>query len=754
MKIQTNESKLKFIELLSSSYKENILLDVNNEILNRLINRLKDNKTTVLPYVIKNKIYWLILNRDKIKLIKHKKEITDIIVDDYGEINNFNLQKFDKNKEIGQKGAELFPEGYAFFTSPNKNSLTNKVLRSINMWMELDDKRPEIKKEYSRSNVYTLRSHFHQAIALKNWGKAESYYKELKEKRFVADYNIYFLKIKLLSSQDKWREIWKDDIYSQLTRFKPLPKKVRQSLLTAFYNVEIKPLEEKDADLDEILIKFKNYSGKLGSIINYRTGLSGEVIYRLFTYKYYFDNDLNKLKEIKNISENKNTIKLVEKLSGRISSPKKRETLNDNMKIFNKAQELIEKEKYDDAIIYALDMESSVHKTKILMSTGIMTEDKEIIELAKEEYLNLDEEKQKKLLSKPYTKSNVKIILGYNLLEGSSEEVEPFIDNWLDWFKAVDNNNSNELLTDSLESILTKDDYDNWDFEQIENLEYIILDLISKENLDGRKKSILNRGISDFVAYLLKDPKYPNDYADDLYLNILWALNKYCNKNKNNTRMLYKITEGILALNLGKRDDTWDFISDWFDMQPILTLQENLLDTLELFHDYGYDNISLSNLWITWIGSLINSFSRLKEVELELWYQLGKDIETSTDLLNKLQEIISEKNKNKDINIFNQLDGEVITIYTFREKSANRVKEKIESINSSVNIRICTDSKLTSRAEDYARNSDINIITTDCISHSLTYGISPYLKEDSIVYPRSSGQSAILDSIEEFIKNN
>ncbi|MFW5891485.1 MAG: hypothetical protein ACOCUI_04620 [bacterium] len=170
MKFNMSKDKSEFINLLFSSCEGNNVISFDNEIIVKLINRLNRDKTTVLPYITPNKLFWLILNKDKIDLIKHKSEITEIIVDDYGEINNYHLKKFDVNKKIGEKGARLFPNGYASFTSPNKSNLIKKILSAIDIWIELDNNRPEIKKDYSKSNVYYLRSNFHQAIALKNWG--------------------------------------------------------------------------------------------------------------------------------------------------------------------------------------------------------------------------------------------------------------------------------------------------------------------------------------------------------------------------------------------------------------------------------------------------------------------------------------------------------------------------------------------------------------------------------------------------------
>ena len=97
-----------------------------------------------------------------------------------------------------------------------------------------------------------------------------------------------------------------------------------------------------------------------------------------------------------------------------------------------------------------------------------------------------------------------------------------------------------------------------------------------------------------------------------------------------------------------------------------------------------------------------------------------------------------------------QLNQQVITIFSCREKAARRAATRIMETNSGIDIRICTDDRLTDQAKAYARNSDIVVVVTACISHALTYGIAPYLK-NTPVYPRSSGETGIIEALEEYI---
>jgi len=528
---------------------------------------------------------------------------------------------------------------------------------------------------------------------------------------------------------------------------------LRKSLLTSFYKVKIMPVEEQGNNIDEISSIYHENKEKLGMLIKYRAGLSGEVILRVFTYKYYLDGDLDKLQELKNETMNDNTINLINNLTKRITEPLESEDITEENDKIEYAKKAIEEKKYDDAYLYALDIKDTFVKVKFLLTIAVMTEDAEIIKFTEQEYFSLKDKQKNELLANPNTRPKVKLVIADEEEINGKKETVSKINNWLDWFKAIIDYKNNEVISEALDDLISKDNYQNWNRNYIKEVEEVIMGINIKDDIENKKISLLNQGFSNFASYVYQDPEFPNTYAEELYENLLWGLNDFCNKNENNTEMIYKFSEGLLEIDIEKKEVIWSYIEKWFSFQPIKSLSKILFDTLELYFEYGLAKQSLAKLWNEWVGSLIDSILNLRKIELEFWLELGVNINGDSYLINHLKKII--KNKDKDeINYLKKLDETLITIFTLREKAAKRAAQKIKEINHNIEVRICTESKLTDKAKAYAKNSDINIITTDCISHALTYGIAPYLEDNYPIYPRSSGQSAIIEALEKHIKEN
>ncbi len=56
-------------------------------------------------------------------------------------------------------------------------------------------------------------------------------------------------------------------------------------------------------------------------------------------------------------------------------------------------------------------------------------------------------------------------------------------------------------------------------------------------------------------------------------------------------------------------------------------------------------------------------------------------------------------------------------------------------------------------AKALAQNSDLIVMITTAMKHSLSYGLGPFLKKkEQIVYSQSSGSTSIVRAIEEYVK--
>jgi len=144
---------------------------------------------------------------------------------------------------------------------------------------------------------------------------------------------------------------------------------------------------------------------------------------------------------------------------------------------------------------------------------------------------------------------------------------------------------------------------------------------------------------------------------------------------------------------------------------------------LELFSEYGVPGQRLSLIWNNWAGSLINQFPGDKRTQIKSWAGLGKRLGGDQNLIAQLEGLLETPQGEDPIS---QLSQQVITIFSCREKAAHRAAERIMERNPCIDVRVCTDDRLTDQAKAHARNSGVVIVATACISHALTYGIGHY----------------------------
>jgi hypothetical protein len=242
----------------------------------------------------------------------------------------------------------------------------------------------------------------------------------------------------------------------------------------------------------------------------------------------------------------------------------------------------------------------------------------------------------------------------------------------------------------------------------------------------------------------MQDDYFPNEKANELYEYTREILCIHGKLNENNTGFLLRLTEGLLILDYTKVHLYWNQVESWFNVYPTDRLSPYVLEALEFFKEYGLSNDLLQPVWTNWVGTLLESI--VNQTDIQSWIDLGSRISANSLMIDALNEKITS---NRAMDLLEVLPNMSITIYSLREKPAKRAAQRITERNPNVKVKVCTDSKLTNEAKAYAQNSDLVILVTTCMSHALTFGISPYL-EDNLLYARSSGETGIIDALERY----
>ena len=715
-------------------------------VLFSMVERFVSGETSVLPFKRTADILWCVLNSKYYSLIKHAKEIERFIVPTLAEpfSTGRNIIQFDPQKQgTSFLGFQLFPEGYLVYRSPK--NMEKEVWRLLNHWTQLDSQRPEIALEEIETSPYTLRRQFQQALALQNWDEAERALSFLRQGHYISDENCHFLHIQLLSSQNRWNEIWDSPDYHIITGLDPLPRAVRGTLITAFYKCVILE-EEGTGSVEKILELFRQHATRLGTILGYRAGLNDNLFIRVFAYKAAVDNNLEKLMRLHELTDSPDTMVIINRLQVLISGNEDIE--DDKSKPWELALKAFQERDYDDSYIYAIDCPDGVKRTQLLLGIATMTEDFEIVKDASGAFLELNPEEQNEILMDPNSKGWAKFVLGYFIVDDESNCVRTLPINWAEWFKAVlIQSIEKNLLLDSLDNLVCEKSFE-WQSSQMAEVEDLLAEFITNDRLIGGQRTLLKRVVSDFATILLQDSQFPRQSGETLYEYLIIALREFGSKNVNNTGFLLKLCEGLLLIDINCCQKLWNVMTEWFSFQPTVKFSFYMLEFLNLFHEYGLDKDKLALVWVNWADVFSATMSSEMYTQIKAWLKLGSLIGVDANQLEDLEAIVENP---VEVDYIAKMSKAVIVIFSCRDKAAHRAANEIMARNPDLIVRVCTDNRLTDEAKVYASNSEIVIVVTACISHALTYGISPYLKRNPL-YPQSSGETGIIMALEDFAK--
>lgn len=722
----------------------------NSELL-MMIERLYDDKPAVLPFKNGSKgLFWFLFTHQDSLLKKHASEINEFLFPYYAiPVGDGKKQYFNSQKEMAKLGSELFPDGYFGYKSNLQNEKT--IWNMLSLWRRLDERRPEISYDELEVNAFTLRSRFHQAIALQNWEEAKENLIELQQGRYLNDENYKFLTIRWLSAQGKWKRIWESDDFELLAGLGNLPNQVHIALLRAFYQMILSKTDIVE-QFDRTMEVFEKYRGRLKTLLRSQLGLDEDLALRVFAYESAYKGQEEKLKRYLEKTENSLTRDIIEFLLEYVKTKREVEQSLDfpNLSNFELAQQRFSNQEYEDAFILLVECELSVEKVRLLAGIAMMQETEETCSTALEHYNNLSEHEQLQLKQEPQSKGWIVYLL--NRQKGNNEPIITKVPNvkakklnWNYWFNSFLEGNDFDCLEEDLTIMDVQQGNIVWSISSLSKLSDIIA-TIGIESLSSSQKTLLQTALPMFITELLQDERFPNEKATELYEYTKEILCIHGKRNENNTGFLLRLTEGLLLLDITNVNMYWNQVESWFNMIPTNKISSYVLESLELFKEYGHTDESLRQVWTNWCGALLDRMDT--PTVINSWLELGRMISADSLIINTLTEKLSS-NKVKDP--LDALQSMRITIYSLREKPAYRAAKRITLRNSNLKVRICTDSKLTTEAKSYARNSDLVILVTTCMSHALTYGILPFI-EDNLVYARSSGETGIIEALEKYAR--
>ncbi|MGE7588528.1 protein DpdD [Peribacillus sp. NPDC101480] len=714
----------------------------NDELLG-MIKRFYEDNPAVLPFRNNQKeTFWFLFAHKDYLLGQHVRELDHFLLPYHcTPLNDGRKLNYDSEKRLGRIGHELFPDGYYAYVS--KVEQEENIWGRLRLWRRLDDRRPNISYDELKVNAFTLRSRFYQAIVLQKWEEAKSYLNTLQQGKYLSDENYKFLTLLWLSAQGKWDRIWESDDFEILAGFGKIPIQVHIALIRTFYQ---RKLSKSDilGRYDLSMKAFKESRYKLGTLLRSQLSLDEETSIRVFAYEAASKGQEDKLERYQEKTKDEITKDIIEFLLLYVQTNKEKPIISINDKL-ERAKQCFTNHEYEDAFLLLNGVDLSIDKVRLLAGISIMEETEETCSVALKHYEMLSEQEQRQLMKEPQSKGWMIYLLNLQKENESlliTTETTDRVD-WYNWFYNFIHTSDFDLLEEHLTTIDVQQGNINWSITSLSNLSEIIA-TIGIESLSSMQKSLLQTALPMFVTELMQDDYFPNEKANELYEYTREILCIHGKRNENNTGFLLRLTEGLLCLEISKVHLYWNQVESWFNVFPTDRLSSYVLESLELFKEYGLGDDLLQPVWTNWVGSLLDRIAN--QTVIQSWIDLGNRISANSSMIDALNEKITS---NRDMDLLEVLPNMSITIYSLREKPAQRAAQRITKRNPNVKVKVCTDSKLTNEAKAYARNSDLVILVTTCMSHALTFGISPYL-DDNLLYSRSSGETGIIEALEEY----
>ena len=734
-------------------HEEHLEIQTAHPVIGRLLQRIRDKRPVVFPYIRQASHFWLVMGTTRRELDLALTQVARFVVPTYAEyvtenrLPQLRLFKAGGNR-IEQLGCTLYPAGYYSWRSPPQ--FFEVILKHLDLWMSLEDACPAFSGE-QRPTYRSLHELFQMNLAAARWEEAEQSLQELQRLNLITADNLAFLQIQLLAQQQRWPDIWKRADYADLARMR-MPRAVRAALLTAFHYNLLLPLEEQ-GQWEAAFDAFRQHRSTLGLLLAGRFDLVQPPVLQVFAYLAAIEKDhegLAHLSKITAAQEVQVCVTQLQKLE--IGEAIAQATLSPTALLtpLMQARLALADLDYDRAILFARNVTEPTQRVILLTQIAFHASDVPLAEEALLAYWELPREEQAHLAKQfAFLHQYLRYLQELTSTPGQPPS-ELNIQNWLEWLQLVEADPDNPALLASLDRLTAITDERSWDLEKIKLLcDKLLGFIINSHSASYRYTKTALQRIADFF---LKEEDFPRDENayTELYETLYLGLLEIGEINQRTGFALLRLAEAILRQSPLVCERISKNFFDWCKT-PIPSLENWVLEAFELLAEYGLAPSLLATWYREWVSYLLSLPGNRERSNLETWMLFGEWIQPGRDLLLKVQQALTDVVQGTiDDPIATLVGGYRIGIFSLRASSAQRAKQLLLARNATLDVRICIEKDLSEQAKALAQNSDLAVIVTTCITHALTYGVGPYLKNEP-VYPQASGSTSIVRAIETHI---
>jgi hypothetical protein len=417
-------------------------LSAVNETLVHLLERINDGtKAIVVPNLKTSR--FLITAPDRRQLELACQRIRHFLVPTYAIFEQeLRPSKFEGKHPLQSLGAELYPVGYYLLKS--RKEFEHQVLNCIGLWMDLEERYPQIEPHSEILTYGRLYEQFKMALATARWKEAEQVRSTMLHYNLASAENLLFLEIEQLALQQRWKEIWDHPDRPQIVQAR-VPRNIRGAMLAAFHQMTLFQLEQQ-GKWKEALEEFRANTPSLGTLLTSRLGLIEGPVIEVFAYQAVLEKDRETLLDLMNIStiaEVQLCIKSLLSLLAPESASAPLERVTTKPTPLSLVRNALDLGNFDEARHYAEEVEESEVRTVLLMQISYHTLDIPLAEQSLLSYNTFTKSEQKRLLERfPF----IQHVLGAlqkltteteGQKEASTEQKPEAIQDWLVWFSHI-----------------------------------------------------------------------------------------------------------------------------------------------------------------------------------------------------------------------------------------------------------------------------------------------------------------------------
>jgi hypothetical protein len=648
--------------------------------------------------------FWLLQHTELTLLHQQWRALSHFLVPSYAET-------------IGGEVPQVWQEGkeyYIVLRSPYSHR--GDIEKALTFYLKLQKEQPTWEFD-SHPNFFEEYGIFSQALATQQWEVAEATLKKIQEHNLTTRENQRFLFLRLNALQHRWWVIWEHQDYPLWARM-TLPKAIRSILIQAFHETVLRQNEDLGRFYDNAA-EVGRHLPRLSTLVSTRDGLTEPAVIRTFAYVYAFQREKDGLEQLRSVAEDELTQSCIEQLLQDVVAPK-------NVNSGEQARKALMGNQYDVAYHHARNVEDALERVGLLLEIVALQDEPDASKMqeALKAYDELDASQRQ----------SRKLARDADAVRERLDKAQGDISSWEMWFEILHHNAEDKRLDYSYKKLAVEQAPIDWSAESISRL---VDNLISIGDSIS-SKPFVREAFKLFSEQLLQD-SFPRTEGYDLY-DMMWGLLLEETFNSERFALVIQYTGALLRQDKARVRNCFERLKTWLG-KPSQAFDAQFFEALETLIDYGLEKAIAADWAMEWTASW-----HATPQNWEMWQPLLEwlEIPNVERFASTQQEAVPQEDA-----VAQLPSGFRIAIFTHRTQSATRAVEILQARNPSLVLEVLDDDKMNDRMGSSARNANIAVIVTSCLSHAVFYGIKPLLAQDP-VYPPSSGSVGIVRAVEDY----